>query len=78
MDYAIDTSNGSDSGNLSDGQIMAVSSSAIEPDRSAVDYQALAISSAVIAAGRVLVAMFRNDGDNNTSGATLTMKYHIV
>tara|TARA_R100000808_G_scaffold8233_1_gene23334 strand:- start:1012 stop:1806 length:795 start_codon:yes stop_codon:yes gene_type:complete len=78
VSYAIDTGNGATSGDLSDGEIMAVSASAIEPDRSAVDYQALSISSSAIPAGRVLVAMLRNDGDNNTVGATLTMKYHIV
>ena len=78
VSYEIDTANGATSGDLSDGEIIAVSGANLEPDRTAVDYQALTHSGNVIAAGRVLVAMFRNDGDNNTIGANLTMKYYIV
>ena len=75
MSYDIDTDNGSTSGNLSDGTVVA-DSSTIASDRTAIDYLSCTIQSADVDAGRVLIATLESDGTDQAS-INMTMKYHI-
>ena len=75
MSYAIDTDNGGTSGDLSSGVVVADSAEQTV-DRTSIDYLALAIQSADVDAGRVLIGTVESTSTEQVS-VNMTLTYHI-
>ena len=75
MSYAIRTDNGSNSGDLSSGVVVADSAEQTV-DRTSIDYLALAIQSADVDAGRVLIGTVESTSTEQVS-ANMILTYHI-
>jgi hypothetical protein len=75
MSYAIRTDNGSNSGDLSSGVVVADSAEQTV-DRTSIDYLALAIKSADVDAGRVLIGTVESTSTEQVS-ANMILTYHI-
>ena len=73
--FTIDTDNGSTSGDLSAGVVVA-DSSTVASDRTAIDYLTCTVQSADVDAGKVLVATLESDGTDIMS-ISMNVKYHI-
>ena len=78
MSYAIDSSNGSTSGDLSGGTEVCVSPSTITgAGREQAYYQVLTVSSADVNAGRVIMACVAQDGTNSDLTINMQLIYHL-
>jgi hypothetical protein len=78
MSYAIDSSNGSTSGDLSGGTEVCVSPSTITGlGREQSYYQALTVSSANVDAGRVIMACVSQDGTNSDLTISMQLIYSL-
>ena len=77
MEYDIDTSNGSTSGDVSNGVVIADGSDLTSVNYSAIDTQAMTIQSADVDAGKVIVAtaLFTNTTDKKS--VNIQLKYHL-
>ena len=78
MSYAVDSSNGSTSGDLSGGTEVCVSPSTITgAGREQAYYQSLTISSADVNAGRMIMACVSQDGTNSDLTISMQLMYHL-
>ena len=77
MSYTIDTANGSTSGDLSDGTVLADGANITNAGYEQVYYQSMTIQSADVAAGKVIIFTFAQDAENSDYSVNATVKYHI-
>ena len=77
MAYTVDTANGSTSGDLSSGVVVAGSSNITNAGYEQAYYQALTIESADVDAGKVILFTFASDTVNSDYSINATVKYHI-
>ena len=77
MSYAIDTSNGSTGGDLSDGTVVADGADITNAGYEQAYYQSMTIQNANVAASRVIIFTFRSDSVNSDFTISATVKYHI-
>ena len=78
MAYDIDTSNGSTSGDLSNGVVVADGADVTCGDESQVHYQQMTIQSANVSSGKVLLFTWRQDSVNGDFTIKATVKYHVT
>ena len=77
MSYVVDTANGSTSGNLSDGTVVADGATITNAGNEQIYYQSMTIQSADVDAGRVILFTFASDTINSDYSINATVKYHI-
>ena len=77
MSYDIDTSNGSTSGDLSNGLVLADGSDLTSVEYSAIDSQSLTIQSADVNAGKVIVATALFTDVTDKKSVSIQLKYHL-
>ena len=77
MAYTVDTGNGSTSGDLSSGVVVADGATITNAGYEQVYYQAMTIQSADVDAGKVILFTFASDTVNSDYGINATVKYHI-
>ena len=77
ISYAIDVANGSTSGDLSDGTVIARSSDVNNDGYEQIFFNQMSVASADVDAGRVLLFWFRTDSVNSDYSINATVKYHL-
>ena len=77
MSYAIVSDNSSTSGDLSDGTVLADGADITNAGVEQAYYQSMTVQSANVAAGRVIIFVFRSDSNNSDYAISATVKYHI-
>lgn len=77
MSYDIDTSNTSTGGDISNGVVLADGSDITTAGNEQAYYQLMTIQSSSVAAGKVVMFMFKNDTNNSDYSIKATVKYHI-
>ena len=78
MSYTVDSANGSTSGDLSSGSEVCVSPSTVPgAGYEQVHYQALTVSSANVAGGKVIMAFVHQDGTNADLTVNMQLVYHL-
>jgi len=78
MSYAVDIDNGSTSGDLSGGTVVADGANITNAGYEQAYYQAMTIQSADVNAGRVILFTFAADTVNSDYSINATIKYHIT
>ena len=76
--YDVVTTAGSTSGNLSNGAVIAASSDVTNAGYEQAYYNEMTISSASVAAGKVVLFTFRSDSVNSDYTINATVKYHLA
>ena len=77
MTYTIDSANGSTSGDLSSGVVVADGADINNAGYEQAYYQQLTINSANVDAGKALFFIFRSDSVNSDFTINATIKYHL-
>jgi len=77
MAYTVDTANGSTSGDLSSGVVVADGANITNAGYEQAYYQAMTIQSADVDAGKVILFTFASDTVNSDYSINATVKYHI-
>ena len=77
MSYTIDSANGSTSGDLSSGAVVAYSSDVTSAGSEQSYYNQMTISTANIDAGKALLFFIRTDSTALDTTINATVKYHI-
>ena len=77
MSYTIDTANGSTSGDLSSGVVVADGATITNAGHEQIYYQAMTVQSADVDAGKVILFTFASDTVNSDYSISATVKYHI-
>jgi len=77
MSYVVDTANGSTSGNLSAGTVVADGATITNAGQEQIYYQSMTIQSADVDAGKVIMFTFASDTVNSDYSINATVKYHI-
>ncbi len=77
MSYDIDSSNGTTSGDLSNGTVLADGADITSAGYEQSYYQSMIIQSANVNAGKVVLFLFRQDGTNGDYASNVTVKYHL-
>ena len=77
MAYDIDTGNGSTSGDLSSGVVLADGSNITNAGYEQIYYQSMTIQSADVDAGKIIIFCFASDTVNSDYTIQATVKYHI-
>ena len=77
MAYDIDTGNGSSSGDLSNGVVVADGANINNAGREQIYYQSMTIRSADVDAGKIIIFCFASDTVNSNYTIQATVKYHI-
>ena len=77
MSYSVDSANGSTSGDLSSGTVVADGSTITNAGYEQVYYQAMTIQSADVDAGKVILFTFASDTVNSDFSINAICKYHI-
>ena len=77
MSYTVDTANGSTSGDLSAGVVVADGATITNAGREQIYYQSMTIQSADVDAGKVILFTFASDTVNSDFSINATVKYHV-
>ena len=77
MGYTIDTANGSTSGDLTSGTVLATGANITNAGSEQIYYQSMTISSANVDAGDVILFTFASDTINSDYSINATVKYHL-
>ena len=77
MAYTVDTANGSTSGDLSGGTVVADGANITNAGYEQIYYQSMTIQSADVDAGKVILFTFASDTINSDYTISATVKYHI-
>ena len=77
MAYTVDSANGSTSGDLSSGVVVADGANITNAGYEQAYYQAMTIQSANVDAGKVILFTFASDTVNSDYSINATVKYHI-
>ena len=77
MAYDVDTDNGSTSGDLSNGVVVADGSNITNAGYEQIYYQSMTIQNADVDAGKVILFTFASDTVNSDFSINATVKYHI-
>ena len=77
MSYTVDTANGSTSGDLSSGVVVADGATITNAGHEQIYYQAMTVQSADVDAGKVILFTFASDTVNSDYSINATVKYHI-
>ena len=77
MAYTVDTANGSTSGDLSSGVVVADGANITNAGYEQAYYQSMTIQSADVDAGKVIMFTFASDTVNSDYSINATVKYHI-
>ena len=77
MGYDLDVGNGSTSGDLSNGTVLADGSTITNAGREQIYYQSMTIQSANVDAGKVILFAFASDTVNSDYSINVTVKYHL-
>lgn len=77
MSFTIDSGNGSTSGDLSSGAVLADGSDITNAGYEQAYYQQMTIQSADVDAGKVIMFIFRSDSVNSDFSINATIKYHL-
>jgi len=77
MAYTVDTGNGSTSGDLSSGVVVADGGTITNAGYEQIYYQQMTIQSANVDSGKVILFVFAADTVNSDFGVNATIKYHI-
>ena len=77
MAYTVDIANGSTSGDLSSGVVVADSANITNAGYEQIYYNAMTIQSADVDAGKVIMFTFASDTVNSDYSINATVKYHI-
>ena len=77
MSYTIDSANGSASGDLSSGVVVADGATITNAGNEQIYYQAMTVQSADVDAGKVILFTFTSDTINSDYSINATVKYHI-
>ena len=77
MAYTVDIANGSTSGDLSSGTVVADGANITNAGYEQVYYQSMTIQSADVDAGKVILFTFASDTINSDYTINATVKYHI-
>ena len=77
MAYTVDSGNGSTSGDLSSGVVVADGANITNAGYEQIYYQAMTIQSANVDAGKVILFTFASDTINSDYSINATVKYHI-
>ena len=77
MAYTVDIANGSTSGDLSSGVVVADGATITNAGREQIYYQSMTIQSADVDAGKVIIFTFASDTVNSDYAINATVKYHI-
>ena len=78
MSYSIDSDNGSTSGDLSSGTVLADGADITNAGFQQAYYQQMTIQSSDVSAGKVVLFTFRSDSVNSDFAINATIKYHIT
>jgi len=78
MSYSIDSDNGSTSGDLSSGTVLADGADITNAGYEQAYYQQMTIQSADVTAGKVVLFTHRTDSINSDFAINATIKYHIT
>jgi len=77
MSYSVDIGNGSTSGDLSSGVVVADGATITNAGYEQIYYQAMTVQSADVDAGKVILFTFASDTVNSDYSINATVKYHI-
>ena len=77
MGYTVDTDNGSTSGDLSSGVVLADGATITNAGYEQIYYQSMTVQSADVDAGKVILFTFASDTVNSDYTINATVKYHI-
>ena len=77
MAYTVDTGNGSTSGDLSSGTVVADGATITNAGYEQIYYQSMTVQSADVDAGKVILFAFASDTVNSDYSINATIKYHI-
>ena len=77
MSYSVDIANGSTSGDLSSGTVVADGANITNAGYEQIYYQAMTVQSADVDAGKVILFTFASDTVNSDYSINATVKYHI-
>ena len=77
MAYTVDIANGSTSGDLSSGVVVADGANITNAGYEQIYYQAMTVQSADVDAGKVILFTFASDTINSDYSINATVKYHI-
>ena len=77
MSYSVDSGNGSTSGDLSSGTVLADGGDITNSGYEQSYYQQLTIQSANVDAGKIIIFTFRSDSVNSDYTINATVKYHL-
>jgi len=77
MAYTVDIGNGSTSGDLSSGTVVADGANITNAGYEQIHYQSMTIQNANVAAGKVILFTFASDTVNSDYSINATVKYHI-
>ena len=78
MSYDVDSGNGSTSGDLSNGTVLADGADITNAGKEQAYYQQMTIQSANVTAGKIIMFTFRSDSVNSDYTINATIKYHIT
>ena len=77
MSYTVDSGNGSTSGDLSSGTVIADGGDIVNAGYEQAYYQQMTVQSANVDAGKVILFIFRPDSVNSDYSINATIKYHL-
>lgn len=77
MSYTVDSGNGSTSGDLSSGTVIADGGDVVNAGYEQAYYQQMTVQSANVDAGKVILFIFRPDSVNSDYSINATIKYHL-
>ena len=77
MAYTVDIANGSTSGDLSSGVVVADGSNITNAGYEQIYYQSMTIQSADVDAGKVILFTFASDTINSDFSINCCVKYHV-
>ena len=77
MQYDIDTANGSTSGDISNGVVLADGSDLTGIGYDAIDYQQMTIQSANVDSGKIIVATILKTDVSDKVSVNMQIKYHL-
>jgi len=77
MQYDVDTGNGSTSGDLSSGIVLADGADITNAGREQLYYQQMTVQSSDVNAGKIILFTFRSDSVNSDYSINATIKYHL-
>lgn len=77
MSFTIDSGNGSTSGDLSSGAVLADGGDITNAGYEQAYYQQMTVQSADVDAGKVIMFVFRSDSVNSDFSINATIKYHL-